>query len=357
MLQKLRVGLIGTGRVANAHIAALQATNEVKIVALWNRTKSRAVDIAKKHQLQDAIIYDDWQALIREARLDAVDVVSAPQLRAAPICMALDKGIHVLVEKPFALNIRDADEMLSAAGKSQCVTAICFTWRYKSSILVARRLIQSGVIGELRHYESIWRMSLPSIIDPSGRMYLTEAQGGLGLVGDNGCHQFDTMKFLTSETATHIASYLFWVKPNEFDLRTNFAHHILGRNDKEVGIYFEHTVPPGPGFKEFKRRIYVEGDKGYIEIEGRMADDGKVTMRLEKESSPRIILPESVEQSVLPQHKGLISDFVSTIRNPDSKAKPTNLPSFEDGLRSLEIAIASLRADREHEWVAISGLR
>ncbi len=358
MPETIKVGLIGAGGIANAHINAYEAINDVEIVALWNRTKSRAEELAQNRQLQGATVYDDWQTLLQNAHLDAVSIVTAPQLRVEPVRMALEKGIHTLVEKPFATTLQDADEMVATANASPCVTAVCFTWRYKSGILAARRTIRSGQIGEIRHYSSIWRTSLPANLSPSVRPYIIEAQGGLGLIGEQGSHEFDMVTFLTGQTLNHLTGHLSWVEAEIPDLRTNFTYHLVGINKQNVTISFEHTVPPGPVWVASQRQIYVEGTKGYAKIEGGLQDDGQASICLEEDKDALTIVPDRMESSVPPQHMGLVADFISAIRNNDQgQQRPATLPAFNDGLRSLEIVIGALKADRERRWVSIADLR
>jgi D-apiose dehydrogenase len=157
MPPKARVGLVGTGGIANAHIQAFLSVMDVVITGLWNRTRARAEQIADKYELKDAVVYDSWEAMLDEADLDIVSVVTAPQLRAKPVIASLKGGKHVLVEKPYATTVEEALSMTEAANDSTCVTAVNFCHRYRQENLIARRIVSEGILGGITNYNDTWR--------------------------------------------------------------------------------------------------------------------------------------------------------------------------------------------------------
>jgi predicted dehydrogenase len=348
MSQKLRVGLVGAGGIANAHIKAFLGIEDVEIVALWNRTKKRAEELVDKHQLNDATIYDSWQSMINDGRLDVISVVTAPQLRASPVISALESGIHVLVEKPFSTTLEEAEKMVVAAKASKRVTAVNFCHRYNEKNLIARRVIRDGTIGEIRNYSDAYRYLLPSAFSPRDRPFITESLGGLGALGEFGSHQFDMFSFLTGLPINSVSGHLFWIEPDVEDLRANAAYHLVLKSENGVCASLEHTEPRGK-WGGLYWNIYIEGTRGYLSIEGRR--DGKIEMRLENEDSARVMTPIEEELATPSSTNGIVADFVSAINS--SIRKPI-LPTFEDGLRSLEVLIASLEADRKNAWVAVT---
>jgi predicted dehydrogenase len=342
------VGLVGTGGIANAHIKAFLSIENVEIAALWNRTKSRAEEIADKHELNGAVVYDSWQSMISDGKLDVISVVTAPQLRAAPVISALQSGIHVLVEKPFATTLEEAAKMVAAASASKCVTAVNFCHRYNYKNLIAHRMIGDGTIGEIRNYSGAYRYLLPSTFSPRDRPFITEALGGLGALGEFGSHQFDMFSFLTRLPITSVSGHLSWAEPDVADLRANTAYHIVAKSGNELGASFEHTEPPGK-WGGLYWNIHIEGTRGYLSIGG--SKNGQVEIRLENEDSARVITPNNEEIARLSSTGGVVADFVAAIRT--STSQPI-LPTFEDGLRSLEVLMAVLEADRRNAWVGVA---
>jgi predicted dehydrogenase len=357
MAETMRVGLIGAGGIAGAHVRAFEAVDGTEVVALWNRTRARAERLAEAHGLRNARVFDDWRTMILEGELDILSVVTAPQLRTEPVLLALERGIHVLVEKPFAVNLSEAAKMVEAADQAAVVTAVCFTWRYKPSALLARRLIRSGQLGTIRHCSSVWHFSAPTaVLTQDFRPFINEGQQGLGFLGENGSHQFDMLTFLTGEVVTDIAGKMDWRDAERPDLRANLAHHLICTSSSGGSITIEHTMAPGPVWRASQRSVYVEGSQGHLRIDGGLLDDGTVWMFLEGDSEARRVEPEEEEASVPTQHAGLINDLISCIRQGPGAGRPARLPTFGDGFRSLQAVLAALKADREKRWVSVSEL-
>jgi predicted dehydrogenase len=358
MTETLRVGLVGAGGIANAHIRGFRSVDGIEVVALWNRTRARAEQLAEAHGIRNARVFDDWRTMILEAELDVVSVVTAPQLRMGPVLLALEKGIHVLVEKPLAVNLSEAAKMVDAAHQAEVVTAVCFTWRYTPSALVARRIIQSGQLGQIRNCSSVWHFSAPpAVFTQDFRPFINKAHHGLGMLGENGSHQFDMINFLTGQVVTEIAGRMEWREPERPELRANLCHHLIGASETGVSITIEHTMAPGPVWRASQRRVYVEGSKGHIRVDGGLLDDGTVWVFLEGDSEARRVDPQGEEASMETQHTGLINDLVSCIRSPGpGTSRPDRLPTFGDGFQSLLAVLASLKADREKRWVSLSDL-
>jgi predicted dehydrogenase len=163
--------------------------------------------------------------------------------------------------------------------------------------------------------------------------------------------------FLTGEVVDELTGKLEWMKPQDPDLRTNFEHYLVGTSKNDVSITIEHTMSPGPFWVASQRRVYVEGSKGHVTIDGGLVDDGFAWIFVEGDSEAQPVELDPVESAIAPQHAGLIQDFVSTIRlTGENRKRPERLPTFADGWRSLQAVMAGLKADREKRWVSVSEL-
>lgn len=356
-MSKTRTGIIGAGSIAGAHVRAFQSADSVEITAIWNRTRTRAEELAAANGLKPDVVRDEWQSMLQDRAVDVVSIVAAPQLRVEPVRMALENGIHVLVEKPFATTAAIAHEMVSMSEASDCVCAVCFTWRYKPCNLAANRLICDGSIGDLRHYSSAWRFSLPAELrNTEARPFINEAHGGIGMLGENGSHQFDMFRFLTGENVEQLAGQLEWVANDSKTDRVNWSHHLVGCSNGGAAASFEITTPPGPVWSESQRSVHIEGTVGSIRIDGGLLDDGKTWIRIGDEQSTRVVDPDKLGIASKTSHEGLVEDLLTAIRNPERK-RSARLPTFEDGLRSAELVECALRADGERRWVPTSDVR
>ena len=170
------------------------------------------------------------------------------------------------------------------------------------------------------------------------------------MLGEFASHQFDMFTFLTGQTLESVAGCLAWAEPDVPELKANTAYQLVARSSDGIHVSIEHTEPPGSSERTW--HTYVEGTRGYMNIES--WEEGQVTMRLEEEEEPRVIAPNDEESSIAPARSGLVADIAEMIR--DSTSKPL-LPTFEDGRKSLEALMAVLEADRRGAWVNVSDRR
>ena len=140
-------------------------------------------------------MYDDWQDLIERAEVDVISVATPETLRRAPVTMALERGRHALVEKPFSVELADAQAMVRLAESAGTVTATCFVWRYAPGAQVARREVQAGRIGRILGIQMEWRLRMtPRWVVERWPWSVDVATGSLGACGS---HEFDRARYLT----------------------------------------------------------------------------------------------------------------------------------------------------------------
>lgn len=142
----IRFGLIGCGRVAPRHAQSFQQVKETVLAAVADVKQSRAENFAAEY---GADSYTDYRALLERRDIDAVSICVPSGLHAAVALDALDAGKHVLVEKPIALTLEDADRMIASAREKGLKLAVVLQNRYNSPMQTLRRLIDDGGLGKL----------------------------------------------------------------------------------------------------------------------------------------------------------------------------------------------------------------
>jgi myo-inositol 2-dehydrogenase / D-chiro-inositol 1-dehydrogenase len=120
----VRVGIIGAGWIAIEHAAMLRRFDSVEIVGVCDVDETRARELAGS-----AATYTDWRELIERESPDAVFVCTPPLLHREAAVEALDRGMHVYLEKPIARGLDDARAIVDAAGRSAAVCAVGYQWR------------------------------------------------------------------------------------------------------------------------------------------------------------------------------------------------------------------------------------
>lgn len=200
----LRIGIIGTGSMANAHAEAYAALKGVTLVACCDVEEERAKAFARKWGIPAA--YTDYRKLLSEAKPDGVSIVTPDDSHASISIAALDRGIAVLCEKPMASTLTAARRMLEASRRSTVVRMVNYSKRNSAGLQAARAVIASGGIGAIRHVEASylqgwlvrkewgdWRTT------PRFTWRLSKKHGSGGVLGDLGCHAYDMAAFLCGD--------------------------------------------------------------------------------------------------------------------------------------------------------------
>lgn len=139
-------GIIGIGRHPDLKVVpAMKLAAETRLIAAFSRDRGRADAFARKHNFQAA--YDSLQDLLRDPRIDAVYISSPNFLHAPYTKMAAEAGKHILVEKPMALNVKDALEMVHVCRHNGVKLGVGFQLRHHPGHRKARELIQEGILG------------------------------------------------------------------------------------------------------------------------------------------------------------------------------------------------------------------
>lgn len=198
--RRIRVGLIGTGRIAGfVHVPSLRLLPDLcEVTAVASRDPGKAKAFAEQWGISR--VHDTWETLVGDPELDAVVVCPPSDLNGPVAGAALAAGKHVLCEKPLALTYPEARALAAAADRDPVrVHMVAFTFRFAAALRYLKRLVDEGHFGEIRH----WRMSYfndgqldPEI--PFGWRH-QRARGGAGVIADMGSHMIDAARYLLGE--------------------------------------------------------------------------------------------------------------------------------------------------------------
>ena len=147
----VRLGIIGCGRIAeDGHAPALRALGDaVEVVALADPSPERRQALATAVDRPDAQGFDDWKAMLANARLDAVTVAVAPFLHEPAILDAAQAGVSVICEKPLVATLEEADRVGEALERSDARLSVMHNWGYTRQALAVSEAIAAGRIGEV----------------------------------------------------------------------------------------------------------------------------------------------------------------------------------------------------------------
>lgn len=144
----LKVGVVGSGFAAQtSHIPSILKSKDTKLVAVCDRNADLAKNVAKKFRLNK--YYDDFAEMLKEERPDIVDVCTSAQAHASLSIQAMEAGCHVLVEKPLALSVNEADEMISASKRNNVKLGTVHNVLFGMAAIKLKTLVRKGVMGRL----------------------------------------------------------------------------------------------------------------------------------------------------------------------------------------------------------------
>ncbi|MBQ5968564.1 MAG: Gfo/Idh/MocA family oxidoreductase [Clostridia bacterium] len=191
--KKLKVGIIGTGWIAECHAECYQKMDDVEIVALADLIPGKAQAFAERFGITGARIYESDEAMLAgEKELDGVSICTYNCQHAPCAIHALDAGVNVMLEKPFTVTLDEAIEVMRAEKRSGKLLTIGFQPRMSENMRMIKKIVQSGELGKVYYIQSGGgrRRGIPT---PFGTSFIEKSTGGIGAVGDIGTYSLDML--------------------------------------------------------------------------------------------------------------------------------------------------------------------
>ena len=191
--KKIRVGIIGCGWIADSHMKALLKQPDVEIVAGADIIPGKAAAFMAKHGVEGAKTeYASHKEMLDDESLalDAVSICTYNRQHAEPAIYALDKGVNVLLEKPFTVTLDEAVEVMKAEKRSGKVLSIGFQPRMDANMQQIKKICESGELGQIYYIQTGGgrRRGIPT---PFGTTFIEDKTAGIGALGDIGCYSLD----------------------------------------------------------------------------------------------------------------------------------------------------------------------
>ena len=199
-----KVGIIGYGWAAAAHIDAINGTEQGSVTAVYSSRDLDDAEISALHG-NEMKSYKDVNDMIENADIDVVSITSYPNQHREQAIAAANAGKHVILEKPMALNWEDCQAIYDAVKANGVKACVCFELRHISQFLTTTHLINEGMIGDVHYAE----MDYYHGIGPWYGQYrwnTTKENGGSSLLSA-GCHALDAMLFCMGSDVEEVTAY------------------------------------------------------------------------------------------------------------------------------------------------------
>ncbi len=324
--KRTRIGIIGCGGIAAAHINAYRENDSANLVSFCDADMEKAKECADKFEGR---FYSDYREMIEKERLDGVSICTPPSSHKDIAVTLLSRGINVLCEKPLAISAFQARQMADTATKNNVLLLTAFKFRFFDKVLKARELISQGVIGRV----IMFRNMFGGAIDMSKRWFSKREISGGGVLIDNGVHAIDLVRFLFGEVKSVSARIATFAQDIEVE---DTARLLLEMENGSLGtVDLSWSIPyPQPFYLE------IYGSKGSIMV------GGDILRYRSREMKDWIEEKEKLdgEGAFVRQ----IGHFLNCI-----KRKETPIVNGIDGLRALEVIEAAYKSNEEKVCVKI----
>lgn len=188
--RKMKVGIIGTGWIAESHIENYLKMEDVEVVAGANLVPGKAEAFFKKFGVENARCYNSHKELLDNEELDAVSICTYNTTHAECAIYALEKGVPVMLEKPMSVTLDEAIEIMRAEKKSGKLVSVGFQPRFDANMRYIKRIVQTGELGDVYYVQTGGgrRRGIPT---PFGTTFIEKRTGGIGALADIGCYSID----------------------------------------------------------------------------------------------------------------------------------------------------------------------
>jgi len=343
MTEKVRFGMIGTSVGANfcANGLALIANEGVaELVAVTSQREERAKEFASKWGVK--YWYTDYKKMLKEAPIDAV-IINTPHYQHYPMALeALENDKHVLVDKPIAISLKEADEMIKKARERNLKLGVILQSRFDPTIRKVKDSVESGVFGRLIFGEAIveW-FRTQEYYDESSWRGRWATEGGGALI-NQAIHTIDLLVWIMGQP-----EYL-WAQMGTFTHKIeveDLAAAIIRFKNGAIGVVQGSTaIYPG-----LPTRLEIHGTRGTAIIEGEVLrrwsiiGEEEIVLEGTKEGLKTWARPELAPAT---NHASLIRDFAKAIIE---NREPT--VNGVEGRKVLEVIMAIYESARSNNVV------
>ena len=321
-----RIGIIGCGGIAKAHINAYQKNSDVNLVAFCDIQRAKAEEWAEK---LGGKAYSDYSEMLENEHLDGVSVCTPASFHKESVVDCFHRGVSVLCEKPLAHTVEDAQEMVEASKRSKGILMVGFCYRFYEPVQRAKELVEKGNLGKVTSF----RTRFGGKWGGEGRGWFGKKNFAAGSLADTSSHSIDLFRFLIGEPVNVSARVSAFYPQFEVE---DTGTILLQSADGVIGIIESSWGTP---FSEAVTQIY--GTEGAAIVDYHLNE-----LRYRTEKTSQWI---EVKQKGPDRFEFETRHFVTCVL---TGTRP--LVSADDGLKVLKILDAAYRSVAEKKWVEIS---
>ncbi len=379
--RKLRMAMIGGGKdafIGAVHRLAFNMDGQVQLVAgALSIRPEVAIESGQELFLDEDRIYTDYKTMLEkeatmpaDKRIDFVSIVTPNFAHFDPAMMALDKGFHVVIEKPITFSLDEAKQLKAKLEQTGLTLLLCHTYTGYPMVKQAKRFLQSGALGKIRkvyvEYPQGW---LSTSLEKTGQAQAAwrtdpKRSGKAGSMGDIGTHAFNLAEYVTGLQVESICADINTIV--EGRMLDDDGAAFLKFNNGVSGVLMATQIAAG---EENNVKIRVYGEKGGIEWKQEDANTLLVKWLdkpteiyragsgyLDSFAKHNCRTPAGHPEGYLEAFANLYRNFALTLRarinGETAQAEWLDFPGVEEGIRGMafiENVIASGQAEKK--WI------
>jgi len=345
MNKKIKFGLIGCSRISKQHFGSMEyLKDKIQLIALCDEIETKARGIGKKYNVD---WYTDYKKLLKRDDIDIISICTPNGLHAEMAIATANSSKHALVEKPIALNIQEADQMINVFEKNNKKLFVVKQVRFNPTVMVVKEIINQGKLGKIYSANLTVRWTRPqSYFDQVPWRGTKELDGGALL--NQGDHYIDTLQWLLGPVKSVFAK------------TDTVAHQIETEDEAFVILQFasgayttiEFTINTYPHNLECS--ITILGSKGSIKIGGNALDQIEIW---EVENYPQPQIKDNIPQNAYdldlfqgssPRHLLVYQNIIDHFNNNDDISM-----DGREARKSVEIVQAIYQSAKANKEISL----
>lgn len=337
----MKYALIGCGRISTNHITAA-INNKLEIVAVCDIRPQKMEDVLAKHGLEnDESIarYTDYKKMIEENELDLVSIATESGKHAEIALDMIDAGINVIIEKPMAMNMRDAEEIIRRSDEKGVKVSACHQNRFNVAVQEVRKALEAGRFGRLSHGSINVRWN-------RNKGYYDQAPWRGTWAEDGGClmnqciHGIDLLRWMMGDEVEEVygqtrQQFHDYLEAEDVGMAViKFKNGAIGTVEGTTNVYPQNL----------EETLYIFGENGTVKVGGKSTNTIDVwnfrdeTVEDEKNKG----LEEETSNVYGNGHTSLFADVMDAIKN-DRKPYVDAVA----GRNALEMVLAIYKSQKE----------
>ncbi len=369
--KSIRVGIIGAGGIARGyHLGSYKRCENVHVVAACDVSEDALKAMRSEYGI--AHTYTDFYAMLAEETLDLVNVCTSNDMHYPAVMAAIARGVDIYCEKPLALTVAQAREMVAGAQAKGLKTGVNFAHRRTPAAMLAHEILASGVLGPVHYVSAIYAAGGLNYASRPGTWRNQKELAGYGGLGDMGSHILDMMMWWLDADVADVTCTTRTIVPERFSRATGQPMQVTTEDQGMLLMTYAN------GAMGYLCGSYMFTGRGYDQRVEVYAANGGLMYNQQRPYELDVFLPEAALAQYTVVRKGgtpdtpyttilvperltdripgvegrrtVLMDFVDAYRAPD----PFHFsPGFVEGLKVQEVLEAGSLAEQTRAWVRL----